>query len=100
MSNNVKKKLQYDVLFSCLDVLSRANATVSGSDPKLASDISDAIESLSCALQGAEKPGNDLQEYIKRKTASKYVNECDDVIVDVLTNEILYKYSGKNNNGT
>ena len=97
MSNNVKKKLQYDVLFSCLDVLSRANATVSGSDPKLASDISDAIESLSCALQMADNP-DDLQEYRKRNTASKYVNECDDVIVDVLTNQILYKYSGTDNN--
>lgn len=92
MGSDVKKKLQYDVLFSCLDVLSRANATVVGSDPKLASDISDAIESLSCALQMAEKPG-EVKEYRKKNNALKYVNECDDVIVDVLTNEILYKSS-------
>lgn len=90
MSSKVNKKLQHEVLFSCLEVLSRANATVSGSDPKLASDISDAIESLSCALQMAGKP-EDLQEYRKKNTASKYINESDDVIVDVLTNEILYK---------
>ena len=92
MSSNVKKKLQHDVLFSCLDVLSRANATVSGSDPKLASDISDAIESLSCALQMAGKP-EEMEEYGKKNTVSKYVNESDDIIVDVLTNEILYKSS-------
>jgi hypothetical protein len=85
-----KKKLQYDVIFSCLDVLSRANATVSSSDPKLAADISNAIESLSCALQMAEKQEN-VQEYRKKNTVSKYLNERDEVIVDVLTNESLYK---------
>jgi hypothetical protein len=90
--SGVKKKLQYDVIFSCLDVLSRANATVSGSDPKLASDIADAIESLSFALQSAENP-DDISEFRKKNSASKYVNERDDVIVDVLTNEILYKSS-------
>ncbi len=75
---------------SCLDVLSRANATVVGSDPKLASDISEAIESLSCALQMADK-GEDIKEYRKKNNALKYVNECDEIIVDVLTNKILYK---------
>jgi len=90
--SGVKKKLQYDVIFSCLDVLSRANATVSGSDPKLATDIANAIESLSCALQMAQAP-DDLYEYRKKNTASKYVNERDEVIVDVITNEILYKSS-------
>ena len=88
--NGGKKKLQYDVIFSCLDVLSRANATVVGSDPKLAADIANAIESLSCALQMAEKT-EDVQEYRKKNTVSKYLNERDEVIVDVLTNEILYK---------
>ena len=46
----------------------------------------------------AGKP-EDLQEYRKKNTASKYINESDDVIVDVLTNEILYKCSGTDNNG-
>lgn len=90
MQNNPKKKLQYDVLFNCLDVLSRANATVIGSDPNLALDIIGAIESLSSVLQMADIP-KETQEYRKKNAASKYVNECDREIVDVLTNEILYK---------
>ena len=95
MSSPVKKKLQHEVLFSCLDVLSRANATVGGADPKLACDISDAIESLTSALQGAESGGE-----VKSNAATPVKVDCDvveghhdDVIVDVLTNKIVYKYS-------
>lgn len=92
--SNVKNKLKYDVIFSCLDVLSRANATVSSSDPILASDITNAIESLSNALQTVESP-DDTKKIRKKNSDLKHIFNHDDVIVDVLTNEILYKRSKK-----
>jgi len=111
MKNDVKQNLQSEVLISCLDVLCRANATVFESDPKLAADISQAIESLSIALQNEDPPANTLQtdvqtpvqyrerplepaDYCKKNSAPEYF-PGDDTIIDVLTNEVIRKPSRK-----
>jgi hypothetical protein len=107
MKNDVKQDLQSEVLISCLDVLCRANATVFESDPKLAADITQAIEALSNALQNDDLPANTAQTNVQANTAVQY-NErplepadylkknivpeyfpADDTVVDVLTNEVI-----------
>jgi hypothetical protein len=107
MKNDVKQDLQSEVLISCLDVLCRANATVFESDPKLAADITQAIEALSNALQNDDLPANTAQTNVQATTAVQY-NErplepadylkknivpeyfpADDTVVDVLTNEVI-----------
>ncbi len=80
------------MLISCLDVLCRANANVIESDPKLAADISQAIEALSQSLN-TKVAQEETEQYRKKDNASKYVAEYDDDIVDVLTNKIIYKQS-------
>ncbi len=75
-----KKRMQPEVFINCLEVLCRANATIAGIDPCLAHDISQAIESLMSSLH-AEEPKN------------KYVQCHENKIVDVLTNEVIYKKS-------
>jgi len=108
MKNDVKQILQQEVLISCLDVLCRANATVFESDPKLAADITQAIESLSTALQNDDPQANTCQtnavpypeqplepaDYCKNNKAPDYF-PADDPIVDVLTNEVIRKPSSK-----
>lgn len=87
-----KKKLKSDVLLSCLDVLCRANVSVVDENPHLAAEITQAIESLSQALQSediVEKP----EEYKKRDGAKKYVRDCKQQVVDVFTKEVIYTYS-------
>ena len=104
MKNDVKQNLQSEVLLSCLDVLCRANATVFESDPKLAADITQAIEALSDALQNDEPAANTGQpngkqasspehprepaDYLKKDDFPEYF-PADEIIVDVLTNEII-----------
>ncbi|MBU4263914.1 MAG: hypothetical protein KKC76_18820 [Proteobacteria bacterium] len=107
MKNDVKQDLQSEVLISCLDVLCRANATVFESDPKLAADITQAIEALSNALQNDDPPVNTAQtnaqantvvqhnerplepaDYLKKNIYPEYF-PADDTIVDVLTNEVI-----------
>ncbi|MFH1217185.1 MAG: hypothetical protein V1706_11855 [Pseudomonadota bacterium] len=98
MKKNEIQELQPEVLISCLDVLCRANATVFESDPKLASDISHAIESLTLALQSQCQPREEeITEVIGKEKTIKYVDDDHDQesIVDVLTNEIIYKPSSK-----
>ena len=90
MQKPPSQNLPPEVLISCLDVLCRANATVFESDPKLAADIAQAIESLSTALQCQEQP----LEYRKKEVVSDYLGG-DDAIVDVLTNEVIRKPSRK-----
>ncbi|MCB2183776.1 MAG: hypothetical protein KQH63_17240 [Desulfobulbaceae bacterium] len=88
----VKKKLKQEVLVGCLDVLCRASANAVENDPHLAADILDAIESLTLALQGetqAEQPV-DIE---KKDNGQKYVSLYEDNIVDVLTNEVIYRPS-------
>jgi len=116
MKNDVKQNLQPEVLISCLDVLCRANATVFESDPKLAADITQAIEALSNALQNEDPPAttgqttvqpnvqsNSLQyngrplepaDYLKKNIVPEYF-PADDSVVDVLTNEVIRKPSRK-----
>ena len=108
MQKTPSQNLPPEVLISCLDVLCRANATVFESDPKLAADIAQAIESLSTALQCQEQPANaapanalpfqdplpDPLEYRKKEIVSDYLRG-DDAIVDVLTNEVIRKPSRK-----
>jgi hypothetical protein len=108
MKNDVKQDLQNEVLISCLDVLCRANATVFESDPKLAADIAQAIESLTTALQSEEPSANTWQtntaqyrerplepaDYCKKNSVPGYF-PSDDAIVDVLTNEVIRKPAGK-----
>ena len=105
MKNDGKQNLQSEVLLSCLDVLCRANATVFETDPKLAADITQAIEALSDALQNDEPPANTGQsngqpsaaspqrplepaDYLKKNDIPEYF-PADEIIVDVLTNEII-----------
>ncbi|MEW6521057.1 MAG: hypothetical protein AB1461_16755 [Thermodesulfobacteriota bacterium] len=123
MKNDVKQNLQPEVLISCLDVLCRANATVFESDPKLAADITQAIEALSNALND-EPSANAMQpdmqtngpaygqtggvhyqerpQYQERPLEpADYLKKnivpeyfpADETIVDVLTNEIIRKPS-------
>ncbi len=108
MKIDVKRHLKSEVLINCLDVLCRANATVFESDPKLAADISQAIESLSIALQNEDPSTNTLQtntaqnpeqplepaDYCKKNSAPEYF-PGDNPIVDVLTNEVIRKASRK-----
>jgi hypothetical protein len=114
MQKPPSQNLPPEVLISCLDVLCRANATVFESDPKLAADIAQAIESLSTALQCQEQPAATAApamampmhdslpepleyrktEYGKKEVAPDYLRG-DDAIVDVLTNEIIRKPSKK-----
>lgn len=108
MQKPPSQNLPPEVLISCLDVLCRANATVFESDPKLAADIAQAIESLSTALQCQEQPANagpamdmpfqdplpEPLEYRKKEIVSDYLRG-DDAIVDVLTNEVIRKPSRK-----
>ncbi len=87
-----KKKLKSDVLLSCLDVLCRANVTIVDENPHLAAEISQAIESLSLALQSediVEKP----QECRKKDGVTKYVRDSKEQVVDVFTKEIIYTYT-------
>ena len=93
----VKKKLQSEVLIGCLDVLCRANASIFESDPKLASEISQAIDALTESLQ-AEGQQNENRDYKREDNSSKYVPDHDDEIVDVLTNEVIYKHSQLDHN--
>ncbi|OKY76015.1 MAG: hypothetical protein BM485_05075 [Desulfobulbaceae bacterium DB1] len=91
MKKNAPQKLQPEVLINCLDVLCRANASVFESDPKLASDISQAIESLTVALQSHNSPQEDENiDADKGGEREKYVRDYEESIVDVLTNEIIY----------
>ncbi|MBU0910837.1 MAG: hypothetical protein KKA54_01875 [Proteobacteria bacterium] len=115
MKNDVKQDLQSEVLISCLDVLCRANATVFESDPKLAADITQAIEALSNALQNDDLPApvNTAQtnvqanttmhynerplepaDYLKKNIVPEYF-PADDSVVDVLTNEVIRKPSSR-----
>ncbi|MFO7761754.1 MAG: hypothetical protein ACQES8_06065 [Thermodesulfobacteriota bacterium] len=89
----MKKKLKQEVLVGCLDVLCRARASADmvENDPYLRTDISDAIESLTKALQG-ETQSDESTKY-KKDNAEKYVSLHEDDIVDVLTNEVIYKFS-------
>lgn len=116
MKNDVKQNLQPEVLISCLDVLCRANATVFESDPKLAADITQAIEALSNALQNEDPPAATMQttvqtnerpdslqyngrplepaDYLKKNIVPEYF-PADDTVIDVLTNEVIRKPSRK-----
>ena len=84
-----KKKLKSEVLLSCLDVLCRANVSIVDENPHLAAEITQAIESLSQALQGEdieEKP----EVYKKKDCTTKYIRDYNEQIVDVVTNEVIY----------
>ena len=108
MQTPPRQNLPPEVLISCLDVLCRANATLFESDPKLSADIAQAIEALTIALQSQDQsvkpePASALPfqepflepcEYRKKEIVSR--SSCsDDVIVDVLTNEVIRKKPGK-----
>ncbi len=87
-----KKKLKSDVLLSCLDVLCRANVSVVDENPHLAAEITQAIESLSLALQSediVEKP----KVYKKKDCTTKYIRDYNEKIVDVVTNEVIYTFT-------
>lgn len=86
--NQKKQKLPSEVFLTCLDVLCRANATVIDSDPNLAADISQAIESLSSAIQATDT-GEDSQEALENKVAAQNISLKPDEIIDVLTNEVI-----------
>ena len=92
MKSVKKKTLKSDVLLSCLDVLCRANVSVAEDNPHLAAEISQAIESLSEALQNNDIAGKP-DEYKKKDDATKYSREYKEQIVDVFTKEVIYSYS-------
>jgi hypothetical protein len=86
--NLKKQKLQSEVFVTCLDVLCRASATVHDRDPNLAADISQAIESLTSAIQATDA-GENSQEALGNRGASQNIALKHDKIVDVLTNEVV-----------
>lgn len=86
----IKKKLRPEILIGCLDALCRANATVLESDPKLAADISQAIEALARAIEG-EDSTEDPEEFKRKDSATKYIRNYDDEVVDILTDEVIYR---------
>lgn len=101
MQNNTNQSEQSEIFITCLDVLCRANATVFEIDPKLASDISQAIAVLSTALQNedftAPKRATTLEspnkykdpfDYCKKDMIPAYSPDSE-TIIDVLTNEII-----------
>jgi len=102
MQNNTNQSEPAEIFITCLDVLCRANATVFDIDPKLASDISQAIAILSTALQredftapqkattGAPSKLAEPFDYYKRDIVPDYSPESE-TIIDVLTNEIIRK---------
>ncbi len=83
-----KERLQPEVIISCLDVLCRANVSVSGSDPRLAADISQAIDSLSAAMQDIGADDAYPQKTLKMD-ATRNIKFKHEEIVDVLTNEVV-----------
>ncbi|MFZ5759390.1 MAG: hypothetical protein ACOY32_07165 [Thermodesulfobacteriota bacterium] len=91
MNDNTSKGLKPEVLISCLDVLCRANASVVENDPKLAADISQAIESLSLALQSSTQGRDDTSKpTVSGQKGQAYARKRQEEIVDVLTNEVIY----------
>ena len=86
-----KKKLKPEILLSCLDVLCRANASLTDTDSKLASEIADSIRSLTDAIENYSEP--EEEEYRRRDNVSKYVKTYEDNVVDLFTNEVLYQAS-------
>ncbi|MBI5559076.1 MAG: hypothetical protein HY885_15725 [Deltaproteobacteria bacterium] len=124
MQKESRENMQPEVLINCLDVLCRANATVYESDPKLAADIAQAIESLTNALQSQDlstpaptyhdEPANtrtdrdeprqnarprrheplDPMDYLKKDKIPGYSHGSEEII-DVLTNEVIRKPSSK-----
>lgn len=86
--NSKKQKLQSEVFLACLDVLCRANVTVLDSDPNLAADISQAIESLSSAIQATDA-AEDSQEALGNRVGAQNIPLKHDEIIDVLTNEVI-----------
>lgn len=114
-----KNTIKPEVLISCLDVLCRASATLFDSDPKLAADINQAIGALSLSLEEEETNENDVDRHsdfseitaddnrnlpqqngildvvnfqpIKKSNTSHGLLDDRDEIVDVLSNEVVFK---------
>ncbi len=91
MNDNTSKALKPEVLISCLDVLCRANASVVENDPKLAADISQAIESLSLALQSSTQSRDDASgPAVAGQGEQRCGRNRQEEVLDVLTNEVIY----------
>lgn len=89
-----KKKFNQEILLNCLDVLCRANATVFESDPKLAADITQAIEALSDSLNSDDSLDETTSEegagITQQESKSEpFVLEEENGILDVLSIKTL-----------
>lgn len=84
--------LTLDTIFTCLDVLSRANALVADQDKKLSEDIAKVIYTIMVACQLNEEPVRDIRE--KKKTDGKfYKASSGHEITDLLTGQVIYRSS-------
>ncbi|MCB2183721.1 MAG: hypothetical protein KQH63_16930 [Desulfobulbaceae bacterium] len=88
-----KKKFNQEILLNCLDVLCRANATVFESDPKLAADITQAIEALSDSLNSDdsldETTSEDAGITQQESKSEPFVFEEENGILDVFSIKTL-----------
>ncbi len=82
--------LTLDTVFTCLDVLSRANAQVSHMDKKLSEDIAQVIYTIMVACQLNDGPTREYRE--KKTTEAKYYRwGKDKEITDLLTGQVIYR---------
>ena len=88
-----KKKLKPEILLSCIDVLCKANVSLRDTDSRLATEISEAIQALTHAIENyADK---EEEGVIRRDNAKKQIKSLEDTVVDLFTNEIIYRGSKK-----
>lgn len=87
-SDNV---LTFDTVFTCLDILSRANALAAEKDKRLSKDLGWVIDTLMTAYH-LNEPTPEEEAHEKKTTKAKYYQaETNEEITDLLTGKVIYR---------
>ncbi|MFP3983169.1 MAG: hypothetical protein ACLFV2_05705 [Desulfurivibrionaceae bacterium] len=83
--------LTLDTVFTCLDILSRANALATEKNKRLSEDLGWVIDTLMMAYQLNETDPEEESHEKKTNKKKYYQEDTDEEITDLLTGKVIYR---------